>query len=218
VRYARALQDAGADALELNVYLVAADRSRTGAEVEQRYLDVISSVRAEIGIPLAVKVGPFFSSFANMATRMVRAGADGLVLFNRFYQPDLDLERFTVTRRLTLSTSNDLRLPMRWIAILHRRLACSLALSSGVHTADDAIRALLVGADVVMMTSALLERGPEHVAQVQEDLRTWMTEHGYEAVEAMRGSMSQASVPDPAAFERANYVRTITSYTSRARA
>jgi dihydroorotate dehydrogenase (fumarate) len=217
VRYARQLEDAGAHALELNVYHVAADLTRSGEDVERQYLDLIRAVREEVGVPLAVKVGPYFSSFGHMARRMVAAGADGLVLFNRFYQPDLDLESFRVIRHIALSTSNEVRLPMRWIGILHGRVDCSIAATSGIHTADDVARVLLVGADVAMMTSALLQHGPEHLSRVEVGLREWMLEHGYASVDQLRGSMSQRAVPDPAAYERANYVRTLTGFANRLR-
>jgi dihydroorotate dehydrogenase (fumarate) len=217
VRYARSLEEAGADAIELNVYYVAADARQSGEDVERQYLDLIEAVRGSIRVPLAVKIGPFFSSIAHMARRMVAAGADGLVLFNRFYQPDLDLESFHVTRHLTLSTSNDLRLPLRWIAILHGRVDASIAATTGVHTAEDVVRVLMVGADVAMMASALLRHGAERIADVERGLREWMLVNEYDSVSELRGCMSQRSTPDPAAFERANYVKTIAGYTSRIR-
>jgi dihydroorotate dehydrogenase (fumarate) len=217
VRYARQLEDAGAHALELNVYHVAADITRSGEDVERQYVDLIRAVREEVSIPLAAKVGPYFSSFGNMARRMVAAGADGLVLFNRFYQPDLDLESFRVIRHIALSTSNEIRLPMRWIGILHGRIHCSIGATTGIHTADDVARVLLVGADVAMMTSALLRHGPEHLSLVEAGLREWMLKHGYASVDELRGSMSQRAVSDPAAYERANYVRTLTGYANRLR-
>ncbi len=217
VRYARSLEEAGADAIELNVYYVAADARQSGEDVERQYLDLIEAVRESIRIPLAVKVGPFFSSIGHMARRIVAAGADGLVLFNRFYQPDLDLDSFQVTRHLTLSTSNELRLPLRWIAILHGRVEASLAATTGIHTAEDVARVLMVGADVAMMASALLRHGPGHLAHVENDLREWMLVHEYGSASELRGCMSQRSTPDPAAFERANYMKTIAGYTSRIR-
>jgi dihydroorotate dehydrogenase (fumarate) len=217
VRYARSLEEAGADAIELNVYYVAADATQSGGDVERQYLDLIGAVRTSIGIPLAVKVSPFFSSFGHMARRMVQAGADGLVLFNRFYQPDLDLESFAVTRHLALSTSHELRLPLRWIGVLHGRVDAYLAATTGIHNADDAVRVLMVGADVAMMASALLRHGPGHVAKVEADLREWMLVHEYGSVSELRGCMSQRSTPDPAAFERANYMKTIAGYTNRLR-
>ncbi len=212
VEWAHRLQEAGADALELNVYTVTADPRSSGRSVEQRVVELVGSVRQAVGIPLAVKLGPFYSSMPEMARRVVEAGADGLVLFNRFYQPDFDLETLEVVPRLVLSTSDELRLPLRWIAILHGRMECSLAATTGVHTAEDALKVLLAGADVAMLTSALLLHGPEHLAAVEAGLVQWMAEHEYESVGQLRGSMSQRAVPDPEAFERANYLRMLTSY------
>jgi len=213
-RYARLIQEAGADALELNVYYVAADPSQTSADVEQRYLDLVAEVRSTVTIPLAVKVGPFFSSMANMAIRLVEAGADGLVLFNRFLQPDIDLETLEVDPTLHLSTSEELRLPLRWIAILHGRVDASLASTTGVHTAEDAVKMILAGADVTMMASALFRNGPEHVGAVLDGVRDWLEEREYASVDQARGSLSQQASPDPAAFERSNYMRAVVSFTS----
>ncbi len=210
--YADALEGEGADAVELNIYHLAADPDRTAAEVEDRYLRLVEKVRAEISVPLAVKVGPFFSSPGNMARRLASAGADGLVLFNRFYQPDIDLETFDVAPDLELSTPADMRLVLRWIAILRGRVDAHLAATTGVHDGAGAVKMVLVGADVVMMASALLRHGPGHVATVLADLSRWFDERSYESVSQARGSVSQASVPDPSAFERANYVKTISSY------
>jgi dihydroorotate dehydrogenase (fumarate) len=212
VRHASRLEQAGADALELNVYYVSSSPGLSGAEVEGRYLDVIRSVRRIVGIPLAVKVSPYFSSMANMAGRLVETGANGLVLFNRFYQPDLDVETLEVTPALELSTSVELRLPLRWVAILHRRHAVSLAASTGVHTAADAVKAVLAGADVAMLTSALLRHGPEHLALVEAGLRDWLDRHGHATVAEVRGKLSQRSLQDPSAFERANYIKTLASH------
>jgi dihydroorotate dehydrogenase (fumarate) len=213
-RYAHLIQEAGADALELNVYYVAADPDATSAEVEQRYLDLVAAVRSAVSIPLAVKVGPFFSSMANMARRLVEAGADGLVLFNRFMQPDLDLDTLEVDPTLHLSTSEELRLPLRWIAILSGRVAASLAATTGVHTAEDAVKLILAGADVTMMASALFRNGPEHLGVVLDGIRTWLSEGEYASIEQAKGSLSQASSDDPAAFERSNYMRAVVSYSS----
>jgi dihydroorotate dehydrogenase (fumarate) len=213
-RYARLIQDAGADALELNVYYVAADPTQTSADVEQRYLDLVAEVRSTVSIPLAVKVGPFFSSMANMAMRLVEAGADGLVLFNRFLQPDIDLETLAVDPTLHLSTSEELRLPLRWIAILHGRVDASLASTTGVHTAEDAVKMILAGADVTMMASALFRNGPEHLGVVLDGVRSWLEEREYASVNQARGSLSQRSSPDPAAFERSNYMRAVVSFSS----
>jgi len=214
VRHAQLIRDAGADALELNIYYVAADPNLTSAEVEERYIDLVAAVRSSVEIPLAVKVGPFFSSMANMARRLVEAGADGLVLFNRFLQPDIDLETLGVDPTLHLSTSEELRLPLRWIAILRGRVDASLAATTGVHTWEDAMKLILAGADVTMMASALFKHGPEHVRTVVDGIRTWLDEHEYESVEQAKGSVSQAACPDPVAFERSNYMRALVSFTS----
>jgi len=210
--YARKMEEAGADALELNIYFVPADPDRTGAEIENTYIDMVREVRGKITIPLAVKIGPYFSSMGNMAGRLVKAGADGLVLFNRFYQPDIDLEARQVTPNLLLSTSFTSRLAMRWIAILHGRVQASLAASGGVHNHEDVLKLLMVGADVTMMTSALLLNGIYHIGKVRSDLIRWMEEHGYNSVSQMKGSMSQLSYSDPSAFERANYIEVLESY------
>jgi dihydroorotate dehydrogenase (fumarate) len=214
VSQAKRIQEAGADALELNIYFIAADPDETGDAVEQRYVDLVEAVRAESTIPLAVKIGPFFSSVGHMAHRLVAAGADGLVLFNRFMQPDIDLDELSVDTKLQLSTSDELRLPLRWLAILRERVHASLAATTGVHTAGDALKLLLVGADVVMMASALLHEGPEHVGVVLGEMESWLAEHEYDSVEQMKGSMSQAKIPNPVAFARANYAHLITSFVS----
>ncbi len=214
LRYARMIEDAGADALELNVYFVAATLDETSEEVEQRYISLVSDVRQAIDIPLAVKIAPFFSSLPQMVKRLFDAGADGLVLFNRFVQPDIDLESLTVQATVHLSTSDELTLPLRWIAILRGMSSRSFAASTGVHTASDVIKVLLAGADVAMMASALLRHGPDHVAMVLNDAHTWLDEHEYESVAQMKGSMSQASCPEPANFERAHYVQALNSFSS----
>jgi dihydroorotate dehydrogenase (fumarate) len=212
--YASRLEAAGADALELNVYYVSSRPGLSGSDVEWHYLDVVRAVRQATRIPLAVKLSPYFSSLANMAGQLVEAGANGLVLFNRFYQPDLDIEAMEVRPALELSSSTELRLPLRWIAILHRRHRVSLAASTGVHTGEDVLKVLLAGADVAMMTSALLRNGPDHLRPVEVGLRDWMDRHGYETVDQLRGRLSQRSVPDPAAFERANYIKTLASHSA----
>lgn len=211
---AKRLQEAGADAIELNVYFVAADPDETGDAVEQRYVDLVEAVRAEVTIPLAVKIGPFFSSVGHMAHRLEAAGADGLVLFNRFMQPDIDLDTLTVDSTLHLSSSSELLLPLRWIAVLRGRVHASLAATTGVHSAEDVLKMLLVGADVVMLASALLRHGPGHVAAVLEGVESWVTERGYASLDELRGSMSQENVPNPVAFARANYARLVTSFVS----
>ena len=209
---AAVLEDSGAAAVELNIYRVAADPRITGSEIEDEHLRLISDVRSAIDVPLAVKVGPQFSSVANMAQRMVDAGADALVLFNRFYQPEIDLEHLTVTPHLTLSTSDELRFVLRWLAILRSQLSCSLAATTGVHSSDDVVKCLLAGADVVMMTSALLANGPAHAESVLSQTSQWFTDRGYESTNQARGSLSQQAVPNPQAFERSNYAQTLASF------
>jgi dihydroorotate dehydrogenase (fumarate) len=212
VQYAARLEAAGASALELNIYYVSSRPGLSASDVEWQYLEVVRAVRQAIGIPLAVKLSPYFSSLTNLAGQLVEAGADGLVLFNRFYQPDLDIETMAVRPALELSTSTELGLPLRWIAILHRRHRVSLAASTGVHTASDVLKVVLAGADVAMMTSALLANGPDHLRRLEVQLRDWMDGHGFETVDQLRGRLSQRSVPDPAAFERANYIKTLASH------
>jgi dihydroorotate dehydrogenase (fumarate) len=209
IEHARGIEQAGADALELNLYQVAADPALSSERVEARDLELVAALRAEVGIPLAVKLGPFYTAFAHFAVSVVAAGADGLVLFNRFYQPDLDLETLEVAPRVALSRSEELRLPLRWIGILRRRTKASLAASSGVHGAEDALKALLAGADAVMLASALLAEGPERLRRIAFDLERWLSEREYESVEQMKGSLAQGAVPNPEAFERAHYVRTL---------
>jgi len=206
------LEEAGASALELNIYYVSSRPGLSGSDVEWHYLDVVRAVRRATRLPLAVKLSPYFSSLTNMAGQLVEAGANGLVLFNRFYQPDLDIEAVEVLPALELSSSVELRLPLRWIAILHRRHRVSLAASTGVHTAEDVVKVLLAGADVAMMTSALLGNGPDHLRPLEVQVRDWMDGHGFETVGQLRGRLSQRSVPNPAAFERANYIKTLASH------
>ena len=210
--YATLIEDAGADALELNIYYLPANTEITGIEVEELYLDILSAVRQAVSIPVAVKLSPFFSSIANMASRLSNHGADGLVLFNRFYQPDLDLENLEVAPRLVLSNSDDLRLPLRWVAILYGRLNVDLAITSGIHTSHDVIKGLMSGAKVTMMASELLQKGIPRIGQVLNELITWLKEHEYESVMQMIGAMSQKHCAEPAAFERANYMRMLQSY------
>lgn len=213
-QYARQIEEAGADALELNIYFISTDQNQSGESVEQQYVDLVSCVRSTVRIPLAVKIGPFFSSLPNFSQRLLGAGADGLVLFNRFLQPDIDLETLQVSPRLVLSQPDELRLPLRWTAILFGHVRGSLAVTSGVHTAADALKVFLAGGDVAMMASALLQRGPEYMRNVIHDIETWMGEHGYASVRQLKGSLSQINSPDPAAYERANYMETLRSYTS----
>ncbi len=216
VHHARILEDAGADALELNLYHVAADPTWSAADVEARDLEIVAAVRAELDIPLAVKLSPYYSAMANFATQVAHAGAEGLVLFNRFYQPDLDLESLAVVPRVELSTPWELRLPLRWIAILSPLLpeTVSLAATSGVSDGADVVKALMVGADVAMTTSAVLRHGPERIAGIQQELVRWLTEREYESVAQLRGSASHVTSGDPSAFERANYLRTLHSWSA----
>jgi dihydroorotate dehydrogenase (fumarate) len=211
-RYARLIQDAGADALELNLYGVAADPDVTAEHVEAEHLELVAGIDRVLGIPLAVKVGPYYTAFANFARRAAAAGADALVLFNRFYQPDVQTDTRQVVPALELSSSSELRMPVRWIGLLHGRIEADLAASTGVHTGQDAAKALLAGADVVMMTSALLLHGAEHVRTVETELVAWAAAHEYESVAQLRGSASQRLVRDPAAFERANYIEGLVNY------
>ncbi|HRN17976.1 MAG: dihydroorotate dehydrogenase-like protein [Trueperaceae bacterium] len=210
--HAKQLEAAGADAIELNVYFLATDPDVAAADVEQRTIDTVAEVAGSVHVPVSVKLGPWFSSIPHLVQRLAGAGAQGVVLFNRFYQPDVDLDELTVGPHLILSSSQESRLALRWIAILRGRVRLDLAGSGGVHTADDVVKLLLVGADAVTMASALLEHGPEHVAQVLADLETWMRENDYDDVMELRGALSQRSAPDPEAFERANYLKTLTGY------
>ncbi len=216
VRYAKLIEDAGADALELNLYHVAADPALGSAAREEADVDLVAEVRASISIPLAVKLSPYYAALANFAGRVVAAGADGLVLFNRFYQPDLDLETFDVVTKVSLSHPTELRLPLRWLAILRPQLGSSvgLAATTGIHAAADAVKALSVGADIVMMASAILLHGADHAATVERDLVAWMVEREYESVSQLRGSASAANVANPSAFERANYLKTLHSWSA----
>jgi dihydroorotate dehydrogenase (fumarate) len=212
VRFAAKIEEAGADAIELNVYYIPTDPKLTGSDVEERYLDVLRAVKQAVKIPVAMKLSPFFSSMAGMAHRLDAAGVDGLVLFNRFYQPDIDLELLEVTPNVILSTPQALRLPLRWIAILHGRIRANLAATSGIHTTRDVLKMLMAGADVTMMCSELLKNGPGRIKEVLAELDQWMVEHEYTSVKQMKGSMSQKSIADPAAFERANYMKALNSY------
>jgi dihydroorotate dehydrogenase (fumarate) len=210
--YARVVADEGIDALELNIYQIAGDVFSKSSDVERSYLRLVETVRAAVEVPLAVKVGPYFSAMASMARRLGEAGADGLVIFNRFYQPDIDLSTLEVTPNLQLSTSTELRLVLRWLAILSGRVDVDLAATTGVHVGEDAVKAVLAGADVVMMASALLRAGPKALTAVQVGLQTWLEDNDYQSVAQARGSLSQRSVSDPSAFERSNYMKTLTSY------
>lgn len=215
--YARLMEQAGADAIELNIYGIATDPTISSAQLEQGYCELVSQVKGCVGIPVAVKLSHFFSAMAWMAVRLEEAGADGLVLFNRFYQPDFDIESLDVVPTLTLSNPRELLLRLHWIAILYGHIRADLAVTGGVHSAEDVLKSMMAGANVAMMTSALLQNGIEHAAIVLKDLRRWMDDHEYESIRQMRGSMSQRSVSNPAAFERGNYMRVLSSYTLRPR-
>jgi dihydroorotate dehydrogenase (fumarate) len=215
VEYAHKIEQAGADALELNLYYLPTDVSVSSAELEEIYITLLRDIRHQVRIPIAVKLSPFFTALPYMARRLVQAGADGLVLFNRFYQPDFDLETLEVVPNLTLSSSHDLRLPLRWIALLYGRVETDFALTSGVHTAEDALKAMMAGANVAMLTSELLAHGIWRLQDILDDMRTWMDAHEYESIAQMRGSMSQQAVAEPAAFERANYMIALNSFDAR---
>jgi len=211
IDYATKIQEAGADALECNIYWIVTDLNMTSAEVEQHYLDILWAVRAAVHIPIAVKLSPFFSNVGHMAKRLDAVGADGLVLFNRFYQPDIDLEALELKPNVLLSTPQSMRLPLTWIGILYGRIKASLAATGGVHGPEDAIKLLMVGADVTMLCSTLLRHGVQHLRLIEHGIREWMDAHDYESVKQMQGSMSQLRCPDPSAFERAQYMRAVTS-------
>jgi dihydroorotate dehydrogenase (fumarate) len=210
--YARRIEEAGADALELNMYYIPTDVNMTSHDIEDMQVELVAEVKSAIKIPLAVKISPFITSIPNYTKRLVDAGADGLVLFNRFYQPDFDLEELEILHSLELSTSSDLRLPLRWISILHGKLEADLALTSGIHTSSDILKAMMAGAKVAMMASNLLHNGEKALEPILAGLETWMTEHEYESIRLMQGSMSQKSVREPEAFERANYMKVLNSY------
>jgi len=212
LRYAKLCEDAGADALELNVYAVETDPDVSAVAVEERTAGLVREVRSAVSIPLAVKVGPFYSAFLHTAGQLREAGADGLVLFNRFLLPDIELDTLEISPSLSLSIPSELRLPLRWIAILYGRVEVSLAGTGGVHDWQGALKLFLAGADVAMTASAALARGPQVVSEMIEGIRDWMTEREYSSIEQLKGSMSQASCPDPAAFERGNYMRALHSY------
>lgn len=214
VDYARSIQEAGAQALELNIYYIPTDLEMSGATVEQLYIDILQDVKAVVSIPIAVKLSPFFSSTANMAYRLACAGASGLVLFNRFYQPDFDLENLDVVPRLVLSNSNELRLPLHWVAILYGRITADLAITTGVHTYEDVLKSLMAGAKVTMVASELLKHGLGRINELVNELTNWMQEHEYESVKQMQGSMSQINVKEPSIFERANYMKVLQSWGS----
>jgi len=211
-RYAHFMQEAGADAVELNMYYLPGDPDLTGQELEDNYVELVGEVKSSISIPLAVKLSPFITALPNFARRLSAAGADGLVLFNRFYQPDFDLDELEVVRTLELSHSRDLLLPLRWISILHGKVQADLALTSGIHTAEGILKAMMAGARVAMSASMILHDGYGKISSVLEELEAWMSEHEYESIRQMQGSMSQNSVAEPAAFERSNYIQILNSY------
>jgi dihydroorotate dehydrogenase (fumarate) len=212
IEYARLIEQAGAHALEINVYHLATDPTVEGEEVERQTLETAEAVKSAVGIPVAVKLSPFFSSFANMARRLDRCAVDGLVIFNRFYQPDIDVEALDVVPTVQLSSSAELLLRLRWLAILSGRVRASLAVTGGVHTSLDAIKAVMAGAHAVQMVSALLKRGPEHLTRVKDEMAQWMEEHGYESLQQMQGSMSLSRSGNSPALERTNYMRVLQSW------
>ena len=212
VDYARQMQDAGAKGIELNVYHIPSDMAETGRQVEERYLGVLRRVKSAVTVPVAMKLSPFFSAMGDMASQFDAAGVDALVLFNRFYQPDFDLEKLEVKPNLDLSTPSEIRLPLLWIAVLFERVNCSLAATTGVHGRDEVLKYLMAGADAVMATSSLLKNGPGHMETLLNGLKEWMAQRGYQSVKQMKGSMSQKNVADPQAFERANYIRILENY------
>lgn len=214
IDYAKKIEQAGADALELNIYFIPTDPDLTGVEVVKMHVEVVSDVKRSVSIPVAVKISPFFSAMAYVAKRLAEAGADALVLFNRFYQPDIDLENLKVVPGLVLSNSHEMRLPLRWIAILYGRVPVDFGLTTGVHTHEDVLKGLMAGAKVTMITSEILKNGPGRIGEILAELSAWMERHEYESVAQMLGSMSQKNCPEPAAFERANYMKALHSWRS----
>ena len=212
IDYARQMEQAGADAIELNVYFVATDPELSSSEVESRYLDILKAVKSTVKIPVAMKLSPYFSAPAAMARRLDEAGADGLVLFNRFYQPDIDLETLTIVPGLMLSSTFEMRLPLRWIATLHGRVSASLAATTGISSGPDVLKMIMAGADVTQLCSVLLRKGPQELSVIRGEMERWMEENEYESLKQMKGSLSQRSAADPALFERANYMKTLNSY------
>lgn len=212
MNYAKKIEQAGADALELNIYYIATDMEMTSAKVEELYIENVKTVKKAVKIPVAIKLSPYFSAFANMAKKLDKAGADGLVLFNRFYQPDIDLKTLEVVPNLQLSTPHEMRLPLRWIAVLYGQIKASLAATTGIHTAEDVIKMIMVGADVTMLTSVLLKHGLTKISEIVAGIKKWMEENEYESVKQMKGSMSYKSIAEPAAYERANYIKTLQSF------
>jgi dihydroorotate dehydrogenase (fumarate) len=212
--YAKKIEDAGADAIELNIYYIPTDPYLTGSDIENMYIDDLKTVKKSIQIPVSIKLSPFFSNISFMIRKLDETGADGFVLFNRFYQPDLNLEKLDVEPKVKLSNSEDILLPLRWIGILYGKVNANLAATSGIHTAEDAIKLIMAGADVTMLCSALLKNGINHIHSVIENMINWIETHEYESVKQMKGSMSQQSVAEPSAFERANYMKALNEYPS----
>jgi dihydroorotate dehydrogenase (fumarate) len=215
MKYAQQIAEAGADALELNIYSIPSDPEKSAEDIEASYLTILASVKAQVKIPVAMKLSPYFTNFAQFARRADQTGANALVLFNRFYQPDIELETLEISPNVLLSTPMAMRLPMRWIAMLYGRIGANLAATSGIHRATDALKMLMAGADVTMLCSVLLRRGIEHIRVIEREMREWMEEHEYESVEQLKGSMSQRNCPDPSAFERAQYMRALATYPTR---
>jgi len=212
LEYGTLMQEAGADALELNVYALATDPQSSGQSIEDRTVEMLETVKGAVKVPVSVKLSPFYSSLANFAQRLEKAGADGLVIFNRFYQPDIDVDELQVKRSLQLSHPSELQLRLRWLAILSCQIGTSLAVSGGVHSAIDAVKSVMTGASALQLVSALLQRGPEYLKTVREEMAAWMQEHEYESLQQMRGSMNLASSPDPGVYERANYMLILQSW------
>jgi len=212
IDYAKKIQDAGADALELNIYYIPTDMALSAAQVEKTYLDILQAVRASVTLPVAVKLSPFFSNLAHVARELDKGGADGLVLFNRFYQPDINLDTLEVEHSILLSTAQARRLPLRWIAILYGRVKADLAATSGIHNAQDVLKTLMAGAKVTMLCSVLFKQGIDQIRVIEREMRAWMEQHEYESVQQMQGSLSQKKCPDPSAFERAQYMRALRSF------
>ncbi len=212
VEYAMQIEQAGADALELNIYSIPTDGDRSSADIEQEYLDIVSTIRAEIRIPIAVKLSPYFTNMANMAKRLTGAGANGLVLFNRFYQPDIDIDELEVVPHVLLSTPQAMRLPLTWIGLLYGRISADLAATSGIHKAQDVIKMMMVGAKVTMIVSALMRHGIPYLRDIELDLRAWLEENEYQSIQQLQGTMSQSKCPNPSEFERAQYMKAIQSY------
>jgi dihydroorotate dehydrogenase (fumarate) len=212
MEYAKKIEAAGANALELNIYYIATDINMTSEKVEQLYIENLKAVKKAVKIPIAIKVGPYFSAFANMAIKLDRTGADGLVLFNRFYQPDIDLSELQVVPNLQLSASHEMRLPLRWIAVLYGKIKASMAATTGIHSSEDIIKMIMVGADVTMIASLFLREGIQKIEQLIQGIQQWMLENEYESIQQMKGSMSYQAVADPAGYERANYIKTLQSF------